>query len=566
MLNLNKDRDNSIADKCYNFVKIRHLPPRQGELYQVCCLLFSCIPVICIQDYWLLFLCFTRTGKQKHMKIFTAAQIKACDAYTIHSTRISSWELMERAATACADWLQTSFPADALYVVLCGTGNNGGDGLAITRLLHQRGLGAKAFLVRMSNDASGDCLHNLQRLQQLDKSLINTVEPETYLADIPEHIIIVDAILGTGLSRPATGWLASFLRQIDHLPNRKIAIDIPSGLPADSIPEKDTAIIAADDTLSFQFYKRSFLHDESAHFAGNVHILDIGLSDTYIGATHSQYTTIDAATAKQLYKPRLPWTHKGSFGSALLVGGSYGKIGAISLSTQAALRAGAGLVFAQVPTCGYSILQTTVPEAMCRTNGDHYAEQIADWEKMNAIGIGPGLGTHEDTASALELFIEACKMPVVFDADALNIIAAKPELLGKLPSNSVLTPHPKEFTRLFGSAVNTMSMVDHARMQAMRYNINIVLKGHHTAVISAEGACHYNMTGNAGMATGGSGDVLTGIITGLIAQGYDPADAAVLGVYLHGLAGDLAAAELSMEAMIAGDIARYLGKAFLTLY
>lgn len=499
------------------------------------------------------------------MKIFSAAQIKACDAYTIHAAGMRSAQLMERAAGKCAAWIAEQLPKDTLFVVLCGTGNNGGDGFAIARMLHQRGYGVKAFLLRMSDTLSPDCQENMQRLQNMDRELVGVVEADTFITDIQQHIVIIDAILGTGLSRPTQGWLATFINQINHLPNRKIAIDIPSGLPADVIPEKDAAILRVQDTLTFQFYKRTLLHPESGMLAGNIHLLDIGLDKTFINATHTQYCLTDEEDIAAIYRPRGQWAHKGTYGSTLLIGGSYGKAGAITLSARAALRAGAGLVTALVPACAYQILQTAVPEAMCRTNGINVIEQIDGWEKMSAIGIGPGMGTDAATAQALSTFLDSCNMPVVLDADALNIIAAQPELLGKLPKGSVITPHPKEFARLFGENTNSMIRVDHARIQAMRYNIIIVLKGHYTAVITQEGECHYNSTGNAGMATGGAGDVLTGIITALLAQGYEPREAAIMGVYLHGLAGDIAAKELSQEALIAGDIIDHLGKAFLSL-
>ena len=498
------------------------------------------------------------------MKIFTAAQIRACDAYTIKAANIRSAELMERAATRCITWIRENLPKDTLFVILCGTGNNGGDGLAIARLLHQRGFGVKAFLLEFSKEMSADCEANLKRLQSIDAELVSTVPPDTFITDIPAHIVIIDAILGTGLSRPTDGWVASFINHINQLPNKKIAIDIPSGLPADIIPDKTSAIMKVQDTLSFQFQKRSFLHPESGIFAGNIHILDIGLDQAFVNATHSQYKTIDAADIATIYRPRSPFSHKGSYGSVLMIGGSYGKMGAITLSTKAALHTGAGLVTALVPGCGYNIMQTAVPEAMCRTNGDRVIEKIDDWGKMK-VGIGPGMDTDSKTAAALAGFIDECKSPVVLDADSLNIIAKQQELLPKLPKGSILTPHPKEFARLFGENTNTMIQVDHARIQAMRYNINIVLKGHHTAVITTEGECWYNMTGNAGMATGGAGDVLTGIITGLLAQGYEPSESAILGVYLHGLSGDIAARELSQEALTASDIINNLSKAFLTL-
>jgi len=499
------------------------------------------------------------------MKIFTAAQIKACDAYTIKAAGIHSEELMERAAGTCVSWIKEHLPKDTLFVVLCGTGNNGGDGLAITRQLHQHGYGVKAFLLQFSKELSPDCNANMQRLRNIGKELVSVVAPDTFITDIPPHIVLIDAILGTGLSRPITGWVASFINHINQLPNRKIAIDTPSGLPADILPDEDAAILKVQHTLSFQFYKRSFLHPEAAKYAGHIYILDIGLDKTFINATNTQYKTIDQADIAAIYRPRNPFAHKGTFGSVLVAGGSYGKMGAVTLCAKAALRAGAGLVTALVPGYGYHILQTAVPEVMCRTSGERVIEKIDEWEKMNAIGMGPGMGTDAKTIQALAAFIDTCRQPIILDADALNIIAKQPDLMAKLPKGSVLTPHPKEFSRIFGENTNTMIQTDHARIQAMRYNINIVLKGHHTAIITAEGECWYNMTGNAGMATGGAGDVLTGIITGLQAQGYAPHEAAILGVYLHGLAGDFAAKNLSQEALIAGDIIDYLGKAFLTL-
>ena len=426
-------------------------------------------------------------------------------------------------------------------------------------------MGVKAFVLNLSKELSPDCQANLQRLQAIDTELVSMVQQDTFITDIPPHIVVLDAILGTGLSRPISGWAAAFVHQINKLPNKKIAIDIPSGLPADLVPDRDAAIIKADDTLSFQFYKRTFLHPESAAYAGRVHILDIGLDKTFINATHTQYKTTEPEDIAAMYRPRDPWAHKGTYGSVLMAGGSYGKMGAMILSSKAALRAGAGLVTALIPGCGYTALQAAVPEAMCRTSGDKCLEKIDEWDKIKAIGIGPGLGTDYKTAAALSGFIDACKEPVVIDADALNLIAKQPELLAKLPKNSILTPHPKEFARLFGENTSTMIQLDHARIQAMKYNIIIVLKGHHTAIITPEGECWYNMTGNAGMAKGGAGDVLTGIITGLLAQGYEPHQAAIFGVYIHGLAGDLAAKELSQEALIAGDIIEYLGKAFLEI-
>lgn len=500
------------------------------------------------------------------MKIFSASQIKACDAYTIHASGIGSHALMERAATNCVTWIVNRFASDTIFIVLCGTGNNGGDGLAITRILNQQGYTAKAFLLQIKPELSEDCKQNLQLLQQIDESFVQILQPGTFITDIPQHIVIIDAILGTGLNREPNDWVRSFIAHINEMPNRKLAIDIPSGMPADMVPEHPEHILRVDDTLSFQFYKRSFLHPETGSNCGRLNIIDIGLNDTFIQATHSSYSIVDEQLVSNIYKKRKPFTHKGTYGTAFIVAGSYGMMGAASLTVKAACRAGAGKVKALIPESGYTILQTSVPEAMCVTQGDKHLGRICDWEGAQAIGIGPGIGTRNETARALSDFIEKCKQPVVLDADALNILAAQPELLHKLPTHSILTPHPKEFEKLFGPTGNSMQMLELARTKAMKFNIYIVLKGRYTAIVSPDGECRYNVTGNPGMATGGSGDVLTGIITGLLAQGYEPFDAATLGVYVHGLAGDKAAEEMGEESLIAGDIIAFLGKTYKEIH
>ena len=500
------------------------------------------------------------------MKIFSSEQVRACDSYTVQAAGITSLDLMERAATQCASWIKDNLPRESLFVILCGMGNNGGDGLALARILHYRGFGVRAFVLRMNDHPSRDCESNLARLQKVDRDIVSFIEPETFITELPPHIILIDAILGSGLSRPITGWLASFIDKINQLPNRKIAIDIPSGLPADTLADEESSVIRAHHTLSFQFYKRSFLHPESAAYTGRIHILEIGLDPGFIHSTHTQYQTLDKEQMVQAYKPRPDFAHKGNFGKVFLAGGSYGKMGSVTLSAQAALRAGAGLATVLLPETGYQVIQTVIPEAMCLTSGIKYLEKIEGWENATAIGIGPGMGTDRKTMQAFSAFLEACKEPIVADADALNIMALHPELISKLPKGSIITPHPKEFSRLFGENTNSLIQVDNARVQAMRYGLVIVLKGHHTAILNPDGECWYNMTGNPGMAKGGSGDVLTGIITGLLAQGYDTENAALLGVYLHGLAGDIAAREQGFETLLASDMVLQLGKAFRTLY
>lgn len=496
------------------------------------------------------------------MKIFTAAQIRTCDVFSIEEQQISSWQLMERAANRCFEWIINRFDTNTPFLLICGMGNNGGDGLALTRILLQEGYSAKATVVNYGSQFSPDTSENFKLLHQLAPDNIQMLEEGMFVTELPEDIVLIDALFGTGINKALSGWLFDFVQVINELPNYKIAIDMPSGLPADALPLADAAILKANFTLSFQYYKRSFLHVESAQYVGELHLLDIGLSQKYAKATHTQYHTIDAVLAKSIYKPRNNFAHKGTMGHALLIGGSYGKIGAIQLSGHAALRSGAGLVSVSAPECACQSLQTALPEAMFLPSGKNWVSAIEQSNTYQAIGIGPGMGTHEETAKAVLQFITKVQQSLVIDADALNVLSQDEDNLLQLQANTILTPHPKEFERLFGKTNNSMLQVELGRARAMKYNIIIVLKGRHTAVLLPNGECWYNTTGNSGMATGGSGDVLTGIITGLLAQGYSPSNAAILAVYLHGLAGDIATATLSREAMLAGDIIHNLGKAY----
>lgn len=499
------------------------------------------------------------------MKIFTARQIKEADAFTIHQEHINTADLMERAANACLQWIREKYAPGTSFLTICGMGNNGGDGLALTRMLLQEGFKAKAVILKHAAAFTEDTAQNFRLLHQLAPQHVQLLDPGNFITEVPENIVLIDALFGSGLNRAIEGWLADFILGCHELANEKIAIDLPSGLPADSLPEEHTAVFQANHTLSFQLYKRSFFHPEAAIFTGSVHLVDLQLSASFIAATHTQYYVLDKAIAKDLYQQRDPFGHKGTFGKAVIVGGSYGKIGAISLCTRATLRSGAGLVYVLAPDCGYDVLQIAASEALFISGGQH---EIRDWdipEGKVAIGIGPGMGTSASTQNAFAGFLANNKLPLVLDADALNLIAAQQELLQLLPAGSILCPHPKEFERLFGKTSNSMSQTELARAKAMKHNIFIILKGHHTAILSPSGACWYNNNGNAGMATGGSGDVLTGIITGLLAQGYSPQAASLLGVYLHGKSGDIAAAKNGVEALIASDIIQFLGKAFLSL-
>lgn len=497
------------------------------------------------------------------MKIFSAAQMRLIDDATVEEQGIISQQLMERAAATCVEWLVSHYEINTPFLTLCGPGNNGGDGFSITRMLAEQGYSAKAFFLRFSQP-SADCLQNINLLLEKMPDCIQILEPESFLTDIPAGAVIIDALLGIGVNRKADGWVARFIQHVNTLPNQIVSIDIPSGLAADASPQADDAIIQASRTLTFQAYKRAMLHLEGGKYAGEVHVLDIGLSADAMNSQHSNYTILNQDFAQKLYKPRLPFSHKGTHGTAFLVGGSKGMIGAITLSARAAGRAGAGKVIALLPECGYLIMQTAVPEAMCQTSGQDELEAI-DVTAADAIGIGPGIAVTEGTTKALQKFLKENTQPLVLDAGALNIIGNKKDLLHALPPHTILTPHPKEFDRMFGDSTDSMRRADVARAMAMRYNIIIVLKDRYTFIAAPDGACYYNTSGNAGLATGGSGDVLLGMITGLSAAKYAPLHAALLGVWLHGAAAEDLLKQQSVESVVAGDIAEEIGSAFKRL-
>jgi len=500
------------------------------------------------------------------MKLFPAEDIRLWDQYTIQHEPIVSIDLMERAAGKCVDWLERHSYTDKPFHIFCGKGNNGGDGLAIARMLSERKFSVTVHILEFGHKGTDDFQTNLARLHQYPDTLIRFIQTEENFPALAKDDIIIDALFGSGLNRGLEGVTAKLIQHINDSGNPVIAIDIPSGLFTDK-SSKGQPVIQAHHTLSFQCYKLAFMLAENSDFIGEVHILDIGLHPDFHPTVFTKYELADAILIRSIYKPRNRFGHKGIFGHALIVAGSYGKTGAAILSSKACLRSGAGLLSCHIPKCGYDAMQTALPEAMVVTdfNSSFNTKIDDDLSKYKAIGIGPGIGTASETKMMLRQVFDSCKKNMVLDADALNIIASQKDLLKFIPAGSILTPHPKEFERLFGETTNEFERIELALQKARELNLVIVLKGHHTVIARPNGKAFFNSTGNAGMATAGSGDVLTGILTGLVAQDYSSVDAAVLGVYIHGMAGDIAAKELSMEAMIAGDIIDYLPEAFLNL-
>lgn len=497
------------------------------------------------------------------MKILSAPQLREADEYTIQHEPVASIDLMERAAAKCVAWLVQHIESDTHVHVYCGPGNNGGDGLAIARMLFENGYKVSVSVIS-SSKYSPDFSINEQRFRSVTASDVNYITDASELESPGSDAVVIDAIFGSGLNKPVEGVFAEAIYRINRSRARVISIDLPSGLFADdNSTNKGEGVIRAWRTLTFQSPKLAFMFPGGGSYVGEFVVLDIGLSRDYLAKADSKDHFITKHDVVSLLRPRAKFSHKGSYGHALIIGGSYGKMGAVVLSAEGCIRSGVGLLTVHVPQCGYQVIQSAVPEAMASVdNGDHFITAMPRSGSFSAMGLGPGLGTNDRTKTMLKLLVQDSKVPMVIDADALNILGENKTWISFLKGGTILTPHPKEFERIAGGWTNDEERHQLHRNFAVKYNVYVVLKGAHTAVACPDGNIYFNSTGNPGMATGGSGDVLTGIITGLLAQGYNPRDASVLGVYLHGLAGDLAAAQGSEESLAAGDIAKELGQAF----
>lgn len=500
------------------------------------------------------------------MKILPVESIREADAYTIKHEPISGIDLMERAAAECFQWIFANIPADQPIKVFCGTGNNGGDGFAIARMLAGKGYSVDTFLVGDPSKLTPSCRINYQ---QIPRDGCKVIQMSSDFPRIEVTDVVIDAIFGSGLTRTPEGLPADL---IDHINNSRplvISIDLPSGLFCDNSVKgiKNPVVIEAGHTLSFAPPKFALFFPENVQYTGVWHLLDIGLMQDFIEAAKVSNFFITHEMCEHILHRRNKFDHKGCFGHALLICGATGKMGAAILSAHGCLRSGPGLVTVHVPRDGGAILQTTLPEAMVSVDKDSDVfSSPPDLTAYSSIAVGPGIGKGEHTASALKLLIQNSHLPIIFDADAINILSENKTWLGFLKPGSIFTPHIKEFERLVGKSSNDFERNRLQREFSVKYNAYVALKGANTAITTPGGDCYFNSTGNPGMATGGSGDVLTGITAGLMAQGYSSLDSLLLGVYLHGLAGDLAVASTGFEALIASDIITHLGTAFQTLY
>lgn len=478
--------------------------------------------------------------------VLKADQVRAVDAATIRDTPIASIDLMERAAARCTEFLLGRYPSSGAFLVLAGMGNNGGDGLAIARQLHAVGRRVRVVVLQHRAAGSPDQCVNVERARAAGVPLA--------VADTAEHAgpeeVVIDALLGTGTDRPLEGLLKQVVMTVNTWQAEVVAIDLPTGLFGEDNTTNDLrAVMRATHTLAFELPKLAFLLPEAAPAVGRWHTLPIGLDQRSIAAQACPLHVVESTDALRCVPDRPVFGHKGTFGHALLMVGSTGKMGAALLATEAALASGAGLITARVPAGSEGMMHSALPPALVQADPGPILSEFPVLTGFSAIGIGPGIGVDDATGRLLKRLIQDAGMPLVLDADAINLLSANPTWLAFLPPASILTPHPKEFDRLAGPSTSGHERLQKARDLAQRRGIIIVLKGAFTAICAADGRVFFNPTGNAGMAKGGSGDVLTGLLTGLLAQGIAPEPAAILGVYLHGLAGDLAAATNGQHAM-----------------
>jgi NAD(P)H-hydrate epimerase len=497
------------------------------------------------------------------MKVLLTSQRKEIDKLTIQNEPVSSLNLMERASRRFTEWFTAHFPVSGYVKIFAGTGNNGGDALAIARMLIERNYKVKVYLLMSSNSLSNDCEINLSRLK-------NYISPEIFLQgkefsypEILKDDIIIDGIFGSGLNRPADGIYAGFIQHINKFSQCTVSIDIPSGLFGEdnrnNIPGN---IIRAHHTVSFEFPFLSFFMSENEDFTGNWKIVPIGLHLPSLLELDPQYTLIDRQLVRSKLKIRKKFSHKGNYGHALIISGRHGMMGAAVLCSRACLRGGAGLVTACIPESEFPVVQQAVPEALVLGSGTEFFSAVPELSPFQAVACGPATGLIENSRSALINLINSVKVPLVLDADALTILSGNKKLFEKFPENTVITPHPKEFDRLIGESPDSFSRHLKQIEFAKKYRITVILKGAHTIICTPEGESFINSTGNPGMASGGSGDVLTGLLVSFLAQGYSVVDSAIIAVYIHGLAGDIALMNSSWESLIATDIIENLGQAF----
>ncbi len=502
------------------------------------------------------------------MKVYTASELKQVEAYAIEHEPIASIDLMERAAIAIVEEIKLIKGPEAPVKVFAGSHNNGGDALAVSRLLSKEGYNVEVFLFNTNGHLTTECSINKTRiLQDCPEIIFHEISTKIDLPHITKEDLIIDGLFGIGLTGSLNNSYLLLLNFLNNSEGTIISIDIPSGMNSeDNSQIMSHQIVHADYTLSIQAVKPAFLLADCQKYIGKLKILDIGMEDSGHPELETKYTLNEENNIKQLIKPRNPFGNKGTFGNGLLIAGCYGMAGAAIISAQAAMRSGIGKLTIHTPTINNVILQTTVPQAVLRHDKDNYVfTTVENTEGYQAVAIGPGLGQNNNTDIALLEQIAHTTQPLVIDADALNILSKHKGWLQQVPKQSILTPHPKEFSKLFGESHSDYEMLNIAREKAGHYQIYIVLKNHYTAICSPSGHIYFNTTGNSGMATAGTGDALTGILLSYLSQGYSTIDACRLGCYIHGLAGDIAAEKYTEEGMNVMDLIQEIPSAIKKL-
>lgn len=501
------------------------------------------------------------------MKIFLTEKIRQLDSETIRMEGIGSYELMDRAADAIYKKLRLSFTKNDRILVIAGPGNNGGDALAVARLLISSGHKVCTLLCHFKKELSEDAVLQYERLKKTTGAVIIHPPSVNELNLTETFDFILDGLFGSGLNRQLEGEYAELVKWINNQQKSVISIDIPSGLFGENNTENHGPVVISDYVIGLQFPKLAFLMPENQKYIKKWDIADIGLNPEAIEECETGFYITSTGYVNSILRSRNKFSHKGDFGRGLLIAGSKGMAGAAVLAAKGALRSGIGLLTLRVPDDIYTVVQTSVPEAMASTyNDDMFWDETTSEKTWTAIGIGPGLGLSDNKKDSLKKLLCSGIEKVVIDADAINILAEDRTLLVLLHKGCILTPHPGEFDKLTGKKnASGYDRIEEAVKFAIKYNVNIVLKGAYTACINPEGICRFNSTGNPGMATGGCGDVLTGIILALLCQGYSCEESGILGSYLHGLSADLTLQKQSYESLVAGDIPNHLGKAFNTV-
>ena len=489
------------------------------------------------------------------IRIFPASKVKEIDSYTVDHEPVSADRLMERAALRCSQWLLENCADHQSFRIFAGPGNNGGDGLVIARHLAEKRKKVKVYTVGHEGTVSDLVQLNKQRLKEQGLAVIYDIKSKNDFPDVRDDDVVIDALFGSGISRPLQGINAELIQYLNRSRAYKVTIDIPSGLFGEYNSSNDRlSVFKADATLTFEFPFLSFMLSDNAAYTGDLHILPIGLHPEAIRQSGTDFFLLEEQDV--LIRKRRKFSHKGTFGHGLLIAGSYGMMGAAVLAARACLRSGIGLLTTHVPKDGYEIMQTAVPESIVSIDkSKKHFTSLPELKKYSAIAIGCGIGQGKHTRAAFHKLLDKVKRPCVIDADALNILSNDKKLLKDLPDNTILTPHPGEFDRLFGKSDSAWERLMKQKAAAEKYKITIILKGAYTSIAVADGRVFFNPTGNPGMATGGSGDILTGMILSFLSQGYDTLQSAINAVYLHGLAGDMAALKTSEESLIATDLA-----------